>query len=126
MAVAGLREVELRHEGVVAPVEGRVEGARGRREVRRGRGPGQVGVAGAVQRDAVAVVGAASAQVGGVAEGGAARVELRHEGVGCAVVGRVEGARGRREVAEVVHRQVGAAGAVERDAVAVVASLPPR
>ena len=47
-------EVELRHEGVVAAVAGRVEGARGRREVDRVVVPGQVGAAGAVERDAVA------------------------------------------------------------------------
>ena len=87
VAERGAARVQLRHEGVGAAVGGRVEGARRRREVRRARVPGHVGVAGGVERDAVAVVAAASAQVGGVAEGGAARVELRHEGVAAAVVG---------------------------------------
>ena len=64
--------------------------------------PGQVGAAGAVHCDAVALVAAASAQVGGVDEGGAAGVELCHEGVERRRVGRVEGAGGRREVAEEV------------------------
>jgi hypothetical protein len=121
VAKIGAGLVELCHEGVVLPVEGRVEGARGRREVGRVRAPGHVGAAGAVDCDAVADFAAASAQVGGVAERGAARVQLRHEGIAIAIEGRVEGARGRREVRRVREPgHVGAAGAVERDGGAVV------
>ena len=93
IAKRGAACFQLRHESVRAAVGGRVEGARSRREVRRARGPRHVGAASGVERDGVAVFPAASAQIAGVAEGGAARVELRHEGVAAAVVGRVEGAR---------------------------------
>src|SRR5207247_1065398 len=124
VAERGAARVELRYEGVVvAAVVGGVEGAGGGREVRRGRAPRDVGVACAVEREAVAVVAAASAQKAGIEEGGAARVKLRHERVITAVVGRVEGASGRREVRGTrAPGEVGAAGSINREGVALVAA----
>src|SRR5206468_8743519 len=64
--------VELRYERVRVPaVVARVEGARRRREVRRGRQAGDIGVCGCVERDrrpAVVVAGGAAAatEEGGV------------------------------------------------------------
>ena len=46
--------------------------------------PGHVGVARLVHGDPVATVKAAAAQIGGIDEGRACRVELRDEGIGAA------------------------------------------
>ena len=60
-------------------------------------------------------------------EGPATRSSFVTKASLAAVVGRVEGARGGREVGrDRVPGQVGVAGAVERDAVAVSSPLPPR
>src|SRR5262249_6662258 len=77
--------VQLRHEGVggmaaAAPVESRLQGVLGR-EVGRGGSAGDVGVAGAVHRDAAANVIVAASEICGVNQGSAGGVDLRYEGV---------------------------------------------
>ena len=81
-----------------------------------------VSVAGGVHGDAVALVKAVAAEIGGVDEGGACRVELRHEGVGLAAAeGRLEGPRRRWEVAGTSEtRHVGVPHGVDGDAEALV------
>ena len=63
-------EIELRHEGISAPVVGRVEGARSCRKARSLRVSGDVGVSVAVETDAVSQVEPVSAEVRGVTKGG--------------------------------------------------------
>src|SRR2546426_11226074 len=60
--------------------------------------PSYVGVSGGIDGDAVAIVIGVPTEVGRIDEGRSKRVELRHEGVVAAVVGRVEGPGGGREV----------------------------
>src|SRR5262249_24991971 len=121
------RGVQLGHEGVAndgvaAPPEGRLQGV-GRGEVGGTGVAGEVGVAGAIHRDAVADVVAAAAQVGGVDQGGARRVQLGHEGVHAAVQGRLEGAGGGGEVGGGgAAGEVGVARPVYRDGVALGAA----
>ncbi len=73
---------------------------------------------GAIDGDPGAGVALAPAQVGRVAEGGAGRIQFRHERVEGAVVARVEGPGGGGEVRRGgvgVARDVGAARVVDRD-----------
>src|SRR3989442_11241849 len=92
------KRVELRHEGVVAAVVGRVEGPGGSRKVRGISRSSHVGAPRGVDGDSEAVVIAAPPEVGGVDESRAKRVQLRHEGVVVAVSGRVEGPDGSRKI----------------------------
>src|SRR5437016_1227939 len=66
-------------------------------------------------------------RLGGVDEGGACRVELRHEGVGLAAAeGRLEGPRRRWEVAGTSEtRHVGVPHGVDGDAEALVTATAP-
>src|SRR5439155_21466823 len=92
--------IERVPEGVADDTKAGLNGARGGGEVRREGVTRHVSVAGGVHGDAVALVNAVAAEIGGVDEGGACRVELRHEGVGLAAAeGRLEGPRRRWEVA---------------------------
>src|SRR5207253_7046077 len=79
---------------------------------------------GTVHRDAVALIGAAAADVAAVDERGAGGVDLRHEGVLAAVVGQVRpdghGKRGLRGGGR--SRDVRVARAVHRDGIADVAA----
>src|SRR5439155_24364197 len=121
----GAGGVELRHEGVEA-AEGRLEGPRSRREVERPSAARHIGAAGGVHRDAVATITTTAPEVGGVDEGGARGVELRHEGIEEAAEGRLEGPQRRREVdGEGVTRHVGVAGGVHGDAAALVTPTAP-
>src|SRR5439155_15340274 len=76
----GAGGIEFRHEGVDQAAEGRLEGARCRREVAGSRDARHVGVAGRVQGDAEALFRAGAAEKGGVDEGRAGGIQLRHEG----------------------------------------------
>src|SRR5204862_463226 len=76
-----------------------------------------VGVAGAVHGDALAPIKAAAAEVGGVGQGRAAGVQLGHEGVVDAAVGRLERAGGREVAGVGKARHVGVAGGVHGDAI---------
>ena len=118
----GARRVQLRHEGVEAAAEGRLKGAGRGREVGGTSAARYVGVAGGVHRDAGAIIIARAAEVGGVDQGGARRVQLRHEGVEVsAAVGRLKGAgRGREVGGSSEARHVGVAGSVHGDAPAKV------
>ena len=93
----------------------RLVGPRGCREVRESSGPTRdVGVARPVHGDAAAL--AIIPEVGGIGEGGAGGVELRHEGDETAARGRLEGPRRRREVGGYGDaRDVGAARTVHSD-----------
>ena len=79
-----------------------IERARRRGEIRRQGRPGDVGVAGVVHGDALAIVAAAAAEEGRIDEGAARRIELRHKGVAdairCAGERRTERSRRRREI----------------------------
>ena len=102
-----------------------LECARGRREVGRGGNAGHVGIARGVDGDAVALLedGAAAAQVGGVDEPAADRIQLGHKGIGSAGTaegatgsGRLESPRSSGKVRRVRSaRHVGAAEHVECD-----------
>src|SRR5205823_14714981 len=113
---------EVRIEGVhddgADATKAGLDGARGGGEVRREGLTRHVSVAGGVHGDAVALVKAVAAEIGGVDEGGACRVELRHEGVGLAAAeGRLEGPRRRWEVAGTSEtRHVGVPHGVDGDA----------
>src|SRR5206468_1531175 len=75
------RAVELRHEGIIdARVHG-LKSARSGREVARRGSPGEIGIAGTIDRDPGANILAAAAEVGGVKQGRARAVELRHESI---------------------------------------------
>ena len=83
---------------------------------------GDVGAAGGIDRDPVALVVAASAEVGRVDEARAVRSELAHEGVAemeavdVVIEGGLEGAGRGREVRRVGGPgDVGAAGGIDRD-----------
>ena len=78
---AGQDRSKLGHEGVVVAPIGGLQGVGGR-EVGRIGDARHVGVAGRVHGDAIAIITAAAAEVGGVDQGRARRVQLRHEGVG--------------------------------------------
>ena len=121
--------VELGQERDYAPVgQGSLIGARRHREgVRRGDGcAGHVGAAGGIHRDAVRCVVGHGAQAGGVDEGAAGGVELRHESVFHRPAGRIEGAGRHREVVRSGHAcHVGAAAAIQRDAPRLVVAAPP-
>ena len=98
---------DLRHEGVHGAVRGAaaeagLEGPRRRREVRRGSHTRHVGirVRQSIDRDGSAVIVVRAAEVGGVDEGGACGIELRHEDVeaGATREGGLDGARDDGEV----------------------------
>ena len=72
---------QLRHEGIAAAAVGRLIGAGRGREVGGISEARHVGVAGGVHGDAIATVIARAAEVGGVDQCGARRVQLRHEGI---------------------------------------------
>src|SRR5439155_30689 len=113
------RGVELRHESV-REVKGGLEGARGGGEVRREGPTRHVRAAGGIHGNAVGRVTAAAAEVGGVDQGGAGRIKLRHEGV-AASGGRLEGTRCRGKVYRASPtRHVGVAGGIHGDAEAPV------
>src|SRR5262249_30222293 len=101
--------------------EGRLEGARCRREVGTAGKANDIGVTRRVRRDAHAFFAAAAAEVGRVQQGRAARVQLADEGILDAVECGLKRARGSREV-----RTLGRAGdigvprRVQRDARAFV------
>src|SRR2546425_8952028 len=79
------RRVELGHKGVGAAGVSRLEGARGRWEVRRVGEARHVGAARRVHGDAEAWVAAAAAQLARVHKRRPARrVEIDHEGVAAA------------------------------------------
>src|SRR5439155_12254291 len=83
------------------------------------------GVAGRVDRDAMATVTPSPAEVGGVDGGRAGGIELRHEGIaGALLEGGLEGPHGRKveRVGEPCH--VGVAGGVHGDAAALVKPVP--
>src|SRR5262249_3816378 len=80
----------------------RLDHARRRREVRLGGGAGD-GDGPALEGDAVPLVVAAAADVGGIDQGVALGVEARDEGVGAAALGGLEGGGGR-------HREGGGVG----------------
>ena len=111
----GAGRVQLGHEGVAAARVGGLEriggGEVGRIGVAR-----DVGVSGGVHGDAVAAVVAAAAEVGGVDEGGAGRVQLGHEGVGRRRALAAWSGLGGGEVGRVgVARDVGVPRAVHGD-----------
>src|SRR2546428_12485559 len=82
----GACRVEFRHEGVpdngADATKAGLNGARGGGEVRREGVTRLVSVAGGVHGDAVALVKAVTAELGGVDEGGACRGRVRHEAAG--------------------------------------------
>ena len=84
------RGVELRDEDVPAAVVAGVERPRRGRIVRRGAIAGDVRVTGSVQRERGGRVEGRAADEGRVRKRRARGIELRHEGVDAAVVGRVE------------------------------------
>src|SRR5439155_9244118 len=90
---------DLRDEGVTVAAERRLECPGRRRKVGRVGAARYVGAAGGVHGDSEAAVLLAAADEGGVDEGRARGIELRHEGVEfAAAVSRLEGPRYRREV----------------------------
>src|SRR5204862_7623861 len=91
---------DLRHEGVVAATEGRLEGAWGRRKVRRLREACDIGVAGAVHGDAKCSLNPTPTEKGGV-DRRTRRIQPRHEGIADATEGRLEGPGRRRKVRRV-------------------------
>src|SRR5205823_13663699 len=100
---------------------GGLEAARGGRKVAGGGESRNVGVCAGVHGDRVACVTAAAAEIGGVDEGGAGGIELRHEGVPAAAA--VGCRRRRREVAGVgFTRHEGVAGRVHRNAEACLSA----
>src|SRR5262249_18674794 len=118
---AGGGGVQLGHEGVLGPAQRALQGEGGGREVGGLGEAGDVGVAGAVQRNAVALVRAGAAQEGAVEHGGPRRIHLDHEGVlgpEAPRVGRLHHAGGGREggVRGGAAGDVGVVGAVEGDA----------
>src|SRR2546428_2048492 len=84
---------DLGDEDSFAAAEGDLEGPGGRREVGGPRGARQVGITRRVHGNAEAAVIAAAAEVGGVDEGGAGGIELRHERVEGAAAGSQAGVR---------------------------------
>src|SRR5438093_13074552 len=95
----GAQRIELRHEGIglvqAAALEP-LESPRGRREGTGGGLSCHVGVAGGVHGDPQALIVVIAPKVGGVDEGGASGIELRHESVvaGEEVGGGLEGPGG--------------------------------
>src|SRR5262249_52015127 len=111
--------IQLRHEGVreYATPESLLEGAGGGGKVGAVGWPGYVGIAGRVYRDAGGKVEAAAAQVGGVDQARAGRIQLCHEGVHeAAGKCRLGGADGGGEAAGGFSGDVGIAGRVDRNA----------
>src|SRR5439155_744005 len=108
--------IELGHKGIYATTTiGSLKGAGGGGKVGRRRIPGDVDVAGGVERDAQGPLTAAAAQVGRVNQPAAGRIELGHKGlgeVGCgACVGGLEGAARGGEVRRIgTARDIGVAG----------------
>src|SRR5262249_27143773 len=83
------RSVELRHEGVCAAAEGGLHGIRGR-EVGRVGSSRNISVAARIYSEAVAIIDATAAEVGGVDEPSRS-VELRHEDIRAAAEGGLYG-----------------------------------
>src|SRR5439155_1341003 len=124
----GARGIELRHEDVRARdlaaicaakprIEAGLEGSRSGREISRVGRARDISVAVGVHGDPITVDTANATEVGGVDEGGARGIELRHEGIVLAAAeGGLEGSRRRREVVRTgPARDVRVAGGVYRD-----------
>ena len=120
------RGVDLGDEGVSIAVVGQVgaDGGRERGGARRCLAR-DVGVARGVDRDRLARVGFAPADVACVHEPGAGGVHLGDEGVGVTVEAQV-GSNGGREAggARCLARDVGVAGGIDRDIMAGVEARP--
>jgi hypothetical protein len=126
----GSRRVELRDEGVrigERATRRGLERSCGCREVGGSSHARQVGVAGAVHLDVATFVGIVSAQMRGVDEPGAGRVQLRDESVfDPAAIRWLERARGRWEVGRLVPAgEVRVACGVDRDPASLVESATP-
>ena len=123
---------DLRHEGVGVSTEGGLEGPCcrwkvGIGEVVEGGLARHVGIALAVHSDAATDILVVAAKVTGVDEGGARGIEHRHEGVGIAAEGRLEGPRRCWEAGGTSEtRHVGVARGVHSDILcAVVGECAP-
>jgi len=95
-AIAG--GIQLGHKRIVAPAKNGLEGARGRRKVRRIRSSGYVDVPGGVHGDIRAIIVSAATEVGSIDKRGVGGIQLGHEGIeGAAAVCPLEGTY-RKEV----------------------------
>src|SRR5262249_10170040 len=106
--------VDLRDEGVAEAEIRRLDGVLDR-EVRRAGLAGDVRVVGGVYGGVQAAVGAAAAEVGGVDQRGAARIELRDERVAGPDVARLDGVLNREVRRARLAGDVGVADRVDRD-----------
>src|SRR5208337_2585428 len=91
-------------------------------EIGRASGARHVGISGGINGDAVAIIPAAAAQVGGVDQGRAGGIQLRHERsvIPHGLVERLKRVRGGEvgRISPTCH--VGVAGGIDGDAVAFV------
>ena len=129
--------IELCHERIRSGAQGSVKGRAGRggTPCRKVGGPGaarHIDVAGPIHGDAVAIVDAVAAQIGGVDQCRASGVELCHERIRERIKGRVKGRAGRggtrcRKVSgSGAARHIGVAGCVHGDAGAIVNATAPK
>src|SRR5207247_10228811 len=118
-------QLHHRHGVVGAATRGRLKSPQGRWEICRASGAGHIRAPSGVDGDSVARLPPTAAEVGGVDQPRAGRIELRHKGtvVGTAKKGRLKSPRGRREVRRASKAgNIGIPTGIDDD---VVASVPP-
>src|ERR1035438_7836560 len=117
MAAGRAGSVQLGHEGFITKLAERsgLEGAWRGGEIGRHGVACDIDVARSMDRDAIAVVATASAQVGGVEKRRAGGVQLAHEGVVAAARGGLEGAWRGGKVVLGLTCDIGVARGVHRD-----------
>ena len=115
----GAGGVDLGHKGTTRTCA--LEGPIGRGKVGGKGSPGDVGAAGQVHSDTIALVFGTTSEIGGVSQSGAIRTELSDKSIAVAATDRLEGSGSRGEVERLGQAShIGVTGSVDRDCVAVV------